>query len=387
MENPEWRVQVPSGNGAINGAMQPPLFDDEDPPEESAVDRVFSVLETARTAERATVKLYRVGTKPGQYSWCDDYTVEEFEAGGFAMIREKWGPGEYEIRLYAIRPTDGRFGVLSKPRITIEAGIDAQRNPIAPPPPAVDHALREMIAQMAAGQQAMLQALTNRPDPMQNMQQMLTLAASFKQAFGDSGARPQNTISEIMGAIREMKAVAEEISPPKPPEPDDSDNPLKLLPSVLDLVGKFAPGAGGQMAPQMLPQPAQHFPPVALPQGLAAPTPSAGDPAVSLPVAQPNPVQSANSAASTDAPSDEEMNALQLVLFRGYLSKLCAMSAAGNVEEAAEFALSKLPDEAFDVLELPNWHELLTQFYPGAARHRDWLDKVRVRVLQLANEG
>lgn len=370
-ENPDWRVQVPP-----SGAVQPPLFDDDEPPEESPVDRVFAVLETARTAERATVKLYRVGAKPGQYAWCDDYTIEEFEAGGFAMIREKWGPGEYEIRLYAIRPTDGRFGVLSKPRITIEAGIIAQQYQIAPPaPPAVDPAMREMLAQMANTQAAMLQALTQRPDPMANMQQMLTLAASFKQAFG-SGESSKSTITEIVGAIRELKGAATELIPDKPGD-DDSDNPMKLLPSVLDLVGKFAPQPVQQAQPA-----APFFPPVALPPALAVnPAPAAPE-TVSLPVTQTAPAQSTN-----DAPSDDEMNALQLVLFRGYLSKLCAMSAAGNVEAAAEFALQKLPDEAFDVLEMPNWFELLAQFYPGAAQHREWLDKVRARVLQLANEG
>ena len=375
MENTDWRVQVPP----MNGAVQPPLFDgDDEVPEESPVDRVFAVLETARTAERATVKLYRVGTKPGQYSWCDDYTIEEFEAGGFAMIREKWGPGEYEIRLYAIRPTDGRFGVLSKPRITIEAGLDAQRNPVAPPaPPAVDPALREMIAQMAAGQQAMLQALTQRPDPMANMQQMLTLAASFKQAFG-GGESSKSTITEIVGAIRELKGAANELVPGAAEEKEPS--PLSMLPQVLDVVGKFAPAFAQQNAQPAAVQPAPYFPPVALPPAVAGNPAPAVDPAVSSPVAQPM-------QGASDVPSDEEMNAIQIVLFRGYLSKLCAMSAAGNVEEAATFVVDKMPNEAIDVLEMPNWFELLAQFYPGAAPHREWLDKVRARVLQMVNEG
>jgi hypothetical protein len=383
MENLDWRLQVPAPG---NVPQVPPGFDDEDPPEESAVDRVFSVLETARGAERATVKLYRV-TKPNIYAWCDDYSIEDFEAGGFAMIRDKWGPGEYEIRLYAIRPTDGRFGVLSKPRIIIEASADAQRNPVSAAP-AVDPALKEMLAQMAQNQAAMLQALTQRPDPMQNMQQMLALAASFKQAFGDTGSKPQNSIAEIMAAIREMKAVAAEIAPPPPAPDDDADNPMKLLPGVLDLVGKFAPQQGVQPMPQAAPA-LPHFPPVTLPASMnPAPMPADAG-AVSLPVtqpiAQPNPAPDLN-AQPSDIPSDDEMNALQLVLMRGYLAKLCGMSSAGNVEEAADFALSKLPDEAIDILETPEWFALLTQFYPAAAQHQAWLEKVRARVVQMVNE-
>jgi hypothetical protein len=376
MENPDWRLQVPTPG---NVPHTPPGFDEDDPVEETAVDRVFSVLETARGAERATIKLYRVGPKPNSYAWCDDYSVEDFEAGGFAMIRDKWGPGEYEIRLYAIRPSDGRFGVLSKPRIVIEQSLDAQRNPVNTSP-AVDPAMREMLSQMAQTQARMLEALTQRPDPMANMQQMLTLAASFKQAFGGGDTRPQNTISEIMGAIREMKAVAEEISPPKPPESDDTDNPLKLLPSVLDLVGKFAPQAGTQGAPT----PAA-FPAVTLPQSFNAATALPSPDAVSLPVTQPNlvPIQSPQ---PSNIPSDDEMNALQLVLMRGYLSKLCAMNAAGNVEAGAEFALAKLPDEAIDILETPEWFTLLSQFYPAAANHKPWLEAVRARVLQMVND-
>lgn len=380
MENPDWRLQVPVPG---NVPQVPPGFDENEPIEETAVDRVFSVLETARSAERATIKLYRVGPKPNSYAWCDDYSVEDFEAGGFAMIRDKWGPGEYEIRLYAIRPTDGRFGVLSKPRIVIEQSLDAQRNPVNAAP-AVDPAMREMLAQMAQNQAAMLQALTQRPDPMANMQQMLTLAASFKQAFGGGGEAPRNTISEIMGAIREMKAVAAEIAPPAPPaESGDDDNPMKLLPSVLDLVGKFAPQAGAQAAP------APMFPPVALPPALAAPQTPADAGAVSLPVTI-NPAVPAftppQAAQPSDIPSDDEMNALQLVLMRGYLSKLCAMGAAGNVEAGAEYALAKLPDEAIDILETPEWFTLLTQFYPAAVNYKTWLEAVRARVLQMVNE-
>lgn len=374
LENEEWRLQVPPKTGA----MLPPDFDGDEVPEESPVDRVFAVLETARTAERATVKLYRVGTKPGQYSWCDDYTIEEFEAGGFAMIREKWGPGEYEIRLYAIRPTDGRFGVLSKPRITIEAGLDAQRNPIAPPaPPAVDPAMREMLAQMAQSQQAMLQALTNRPDPMAQIQNVIALAGAMRQAFG-GGESSKSTITEIVGAIRELKGAANELVPGAAEEKEPS--PLSMLPQVLDVVGKFAPAFAQQNAQPVAAQPVPHFPPVALPPAIAGnPTPAV-DPAVSSPVAQP-------AQGPSDVPSDDEMNAIQIVLFRGYLSKLCAMSAAGNVEEAASYVVDKMPNEAIDVLEMPNWFEMLAQFYPGAAPHREWLDKVRARVLQMMNEG
>lgn len=373
IENEDWRVQLKPAAGL---PVVEADLDDELPFEETAVDRVFSVLETARSAERATVKLYRI-SKPGTFSWCDDYTVDEFESGGFAMIREKWGAGEYEIRLYAIRPSDGRFGVMAKPRITIEASNDPAKNPAVPVAPAVDPAMREMLAQMANTQAAMLQALTQRPDPMANMQQMLALAASFKQAFGDTAARPQNTISEIMGAIREMKAVAEEISPPKPPESDDSDNPMKLLPSVLDLVGRFAPQAGAQQAQQAAP----FFPPVTLPYdphaGMEASQVPATNPAASLPVTE---------QGAPGEPSDEEMNALQMVLMRGYLSRLCAMSAAGNVDAAAEYALDKLPDEAVEVLENPAWFEALSSFHPGAAQHRAWLERVRARVLQMLNE-
>lgn len=370
IENPEWRVQVPTGAGPIVESVS----DDEPPPEESAVDRVFSILENARSAERATVKLYRI-SKPGSFSWCDDYTVDEFESGGFAMIREKWGAGEYEIRLYAIRPSDGRFGVMAKPRIVIEPSNDPAKNPAVPVAPAFDPAMREMLSQMAANQAAVLQALTQRPDPMENMQQMLTLAASFKQAFGGGESSAQkSSISEIVQAVRELREVSKEINPEKESD-DDSSSPMKLLPSVLDLVGRFAPQHGS--AAQIHQQPATlDFPPITLPANFSSAEPLTNQASDSLPVAQP----------ATDDPSDEEMNALQMVLMRGYLSRLCAMSAAGNVEAAAQYAFDKLPDDAFEVLENPAWFEALSSFYPGAANHREWLTKVRDRVIVLANE-
>ncbi len=137
---PGWGVPV---NGAAHDAV--PLEDDE--AEETPADRVRAVLDMVRDSERAEVKLFRV-TGPNQYGWCEDYSIEQFEAGGFGMIRDNWGPGEYEIRLYSVHPVHNRFMVRAKPRIKIEANPNAK--PAAPAAPAVDPAMREMLAQMAA---------------------------------------------------------------------------------------------------------------------------------------------------------------------------------------------------------------------------------------------
>lgn len=357
-----WAVPVvPPGSNAID------IDDDEDTP----ADRVFAMLDAARDAERATVKLFRV-LGPGKFGWCDDYTIDDFEAGGFAMIRDKWGPGEYEIRLYAIRPSDNRFGVRAKPRVTIvDDGREIAKNSASP---AVDPAMREMLSQMAATQNRMLEALANRPDPMAQMQTVIAVAGAMRQAFGiGEQSQQKSSIAEVVQAVRELRSVSEEINPPKPAAEDDSDNPMKLLPGVLDVIGKIA----GQQSPQ--PQPQAYFPPVALPQsvGNASSTPVAN--AVSLPVANP----SDPAVSEIPTPNDEEMNALQLILFRGYIGKLCGMSASGNIDAAANYALDKMPDEAIDILETDNWFDALAQFYPPAVAHRVWLEQVRAKVVAM----
>jgi hypothetical protein len=56
----------------------------------------------------------------------------------------------------------------------------------------------------------MLQALTQRPDPMAGIQQAVALMASMKDLMANGAApapAPRSSVSEIIDAIKELKSV------------------------------------------------------------------------------------------------------------------------------------------------------------------------------------
>lgn len=346
-----WQTQI-KANGEAPSLPALPLEDDD--ASDSPVDRVFAILDANRDAERAVVKLFRV-TGANKYEWCDDYPVPDFESGGFRMIRETWGPGDYEIRLYGVNAR-GMYGVLAKPRVTVAPSPNAVK--VAPAAPAVSPELLAMMRQMQEQNAAIVSALSQRPDPMANMQTTFAILAQAKDLFG--GGSQKSSIGEIVAAMRELRAVNEEINPAPPGDPD---NPMSLLPGVFDLV-KSAMENRAQVAataPPVTLSPA-FVPPVSLPATIAA-----------APVALPASEQPSNVDPNA-------MNVLTLMTLRAQFNELCALADRNaDASEGAAMLYEKLPDDMIPLLRAPNWFEMLQQFVPEAATdaRRAWLTAAR----------
>ena len=192
----EWRAPV---NGA--GTESAPPDDDGQliDYEETAVDRVARMLDSLSKDDRASVKLYRVMPGTAKREWCKDYTPADFEAGGLAMIRKEWGAGQYEIRLYGSHPATGNFGVIARDTINI---AESMNQTVAAP--AVNNELAQVLKSMQDQQAALIEAIKQRPDPMQGMKETLGLMVMMREAMGISNqpaAAQGHSISDIMKAI------------------------------------------------------------------------------------------------------------------------------------------------------------------------------------------
>lgn len=363
-DSEEWQTVIPApGN--------PQLIVAPEPEPETALDRVSRLLSEVSDDQRASVRLYRV--KDGnahKLEWCANYTVSEFEAGDLAMIRRDWGPGDYQIRVYGINPATGQFGIRAKD----ELSIAVDRN--APPPvhasqsPQLDGALK----MMAEGQQKILEALMNRPDPMQGMAQTLALVAQMRDAFGLSGAGAQagakSQLAEIVGAIRELREVSAEINPP-PSAPDESGGLLPMAGQLMDLIKT-------SMANRQPENVATSVPIIATPATLQA-----FPPVVSSPVA----IESAESAPMNQAQPAEPSEADAIALLRGQLVKLVTMASVGlSPETGADFIYEQIPDEAIELMGLPNWFELLCQFEPSCKPVEKWMREAHAQAMQLLKD-
>lgn len=326
--------------------------DPEPDAEQTVIDRLRAVMATT-PADRVKVKLYRVDPKtPGRLAWCQDYTPAEFEAGDLEMVRETWGPGAYQIRII------GATGIAARSDVTISAPLNA--NPAPAPQVAPDSGVSQALQMLAETQSAILQALQQRPDPMQQMMQQMQLLKTFRDVMGPTTppvsapvSSPVTQLQEMLTTMRLFKEAAKDIGGDESSEP----SAMAMLPGLLDVV-KTA----------MTPQQQQPF----IPQPITIPA------SIEQPSRNPAPIP---------VPETSESEPMGILVLRGLMQQLLAMAAGGEpVENGAEFIADKLPDELLQYLDLPNWFDILASFAPDVRAHEQWIRDAKARADEMLNE-
>jgi hypothetical protein len=337
--------------------------------EETATDRVASMLASINGMERSELKVYKI--KDGALEYCQGFKPEQFEEGNFDLLRDRFGPGEFELRLYATHPQTRKFGIRSKLRVKMSEINRA----------AVDNGLPSGLAQVlgaiANGQSQMLDALVQmkqqpQKDPMEEMTKMLSMMTMMRQAMGiDGQQRSGSSIGEIVEAIRELRSAADEVSPQR----EEPESMMAMLPKVLDIVS--AGIAKGQPQPET-----QEIQPVQITESFYQPQPQQSSNPVPVPPAAPTP-QPVNQDQQPQ--SEEQVNHLKYIFkLRSYLSALVDFAVKlAPPETAAQFVVDKLPDELIEIMELPNWLEQLAQVAPEVQKHEEYLRKVRDLALSM----
>lgn len=351
LDGPEdWRVPV-------NPQAQPPEDDtpDDDDPRATA-DRLRAAL--SRPGDALKVKLYR-RERTGALAWCADYSPREFLAGDLEMVREQWGPGDYQVRLI------GAKGLAMREDLTLARPLE---RPQAPAGSARDEMLAQVLAQLAQGQQAIVQALAARPDPKADLQQTLAIIASMRDAFAPPPApaapavNPSTMLADIVGAVRQLREVAAEVNPPAA----DPSDPMAMLPTIIEMVktGQQAQLAG--------------LPAVGLPASMIPPAaPAMDEPAIPRDGAPAFDQETASMPAPTVSP-------IQRLVLRGLLNRLMGMARAQDPpEKAAAWILEKAPDELIGYLDLDTAVDMLVSVAPEAQEHRAWLELVRAKAVEL----
>jgi len=325
--------------------------------EETATDRVASMLAGINGLERSELKVYKLNQ--GSLEYCQGFKPEQFEEGNFDLLRDRFGHGEFELRLYATHPQTRKFGIRSKLRVKMSEVNKAAVSDTLP------SGLAQVLGTIAQGQERMLDALVQmkqqpQKDPMEEMTKMLGMMSMMRQAMGmDNQSRAGSSISEIVGAIRELRSAADEVAPQR----EEPETMMAMLPKVLDIVS--AGMNKGQAQPQ--PEAEQHFEPVQLPPSFAQAQPQPQPQPQPEPQPQPNPTN-----------EDDMANPLVIIKLKAYLKTLTDMAVALTpVDKAADFVYDKLPDDLIEIMLLDNWFELLSGFAPAVKPHEAWLRQVR----------
>lgn len=336
----EWRNVVPLAAPAAEDVERDPG------------ERIAMLIRDSGSDAEASIRVYKRIPNSVKYSWCVNYTAAEFQGGDLGMIRDQWGPGEYSLRVY------GRNGLLAREDVTIaqQMNIAVQAQPAAPAQPSADQFTRALET-IAQGQAAILQALSSRPDPTQQMQQTLTLLTQMREAMGlnqnpaaPAAVSPTAVLKDVIDAVRSMREISDEINP----KPVDPDNPLTLAGPLLEIVKtaitQRSGGAGPDVTPLALPPSIQNAP--AAPQAVQA------------------------------QPSGTEQ--MGIMLLRGALQGLLQLKEKGEpATVGGRYIAEKLPDELLPYLDLPNWFEIARNFAPELGPHEAWVREATAEAIRI----
>lgn len=358
-------------------ALQPAHSSDEDS-EVTLADRLRELI-AGDAGATVKIKLYRINTRTGAMEWCRDYMGQELQNGDLEPIREEWGAGMYELRIY------GRQGLLGKPRVSIAETARSQQYAQQPVQPAADSGIERALMMLAESQRAILDRLSAppppAPDPMQMMVQMGTVFATMRQAFAPAGETaasksPFDQVKELLQVTREVKSAARELQDDSPAS--EPESVMGLAGKALDAIRMLAPAQQAQ-ALQAVQHP-QHFPPVQ-PLHVPASIPPAHNP--TAPPTMPAPVENtaAPATAATPTPAGESLEQMQL---RQAIELLCALAAAGrDPVEGGQVIYERLPDELIDHMENPNWFPLVCQVFPALQPHETWMRSAKAEADRL----
>lgn len=338
------------------------LAEQVEPDGETAADRLAVMLQQTRGNPRAVVKLYRM--RDGARVLCDEMSPEEFEAQGARSIRRRFGPGKYEVRLFAPNPDNrGKFSCYGYELFELAADADDDRAPATAAPGARvggDPALLALLERM----EARLTAI-ERVDPAQSMERTLALAKSFREAFGAPAAPPaqqpqhQPTVAQTIKEMLVLQEFMDQLrSRREPPGDDLATLGVKALDTISKVFAGGAPGAVGELAGGE-----QLMPTVTTPPALAAATP-----------------------ATTTAPNGD---ASPMTALHASITQLNFLASTGtSAEAAAPLVAEKLPDDVFEfIANDPQWFERLAAMAPSVRQYEKWYRELREEIVALETDG
>lgn len=344
------------GAGAYEMPDEPDYLRDE--PEQEAIeptatDRIASLLDDSVTGDdKAVVKVFRK-LPSGKQSWCDDYTPQDFEAGGMKQLRERHGAGEFVITLYGSQPQTGKFVIRKRAEITIEPGPTTSVASTTGESPALIALLEKLTTQAPI-------APPPPPDPMAEMQRMFGMMTMMREAMG-LNTQQKSSVGEMVDAIKELRSAKDLIEG----KSDEDESMMGLAKSILPMVGQAIQNR--QQAPA--PAPSAPLPPID--SGYDA----AGVPlqALNAPTQETDPMTIAEQAA-----------ALKLKMAVGVILKMAELNL--DPAEGAKIIYEKLPDEWIEMLATPVWFPMLVDQVPQAKPYEAWLTKARDIALGMFNQ-
>ena len=347
-----WPVQIMrKADGSLGVTIEGSKPLDQIESEETAADRVAIAIADVTGDARAYVRIAKL--ERGKYAWCTDYTPQQYEDGGLSMLREEWGAGEYDIRLYATNP-NGLFNVRAKTSIVLVGVRNAQQFNHAPP---VDPVMKATLEAILATQQSIAQALAQKPavDPMAQFQQFLVVMGSMRGVLGVDAQSAPKAVS-LAEQIREAREISSLLG-----DGSDSDNMMTQLAPIVDLVKTAMSKDNGP-----------NIPIITMPEGIRV-NPQ------SIPAQTIMPVT--NSAPENQSPSFAYT--MKQFIHMAEINSKPADAASFLVSYLNENLQQEYVDQIANLLDSDDWWTSLKEITPGIAPYETWATLARAELLLL----
>ncbi len=385
----EWRAPIDRPAGALVTPIEE---------EQSPAERMAAMLQGAAGVDRSKVCVYRIGATANALQWANNYSVEEFEAGGdLQLIRRQFGAGKYSIRIFGKQVGSPNTRILSR------LDLDLLDDPAPPPPPTGSSSEMSQILALLADRLAAPPPPPPAPDPMAQMTAMFGMMKMMREAMGPEQRAPvPKSLVEQITELRALQEVARELAP----KDGGSDEPslLGLGAQVMDMVKAHV----ANRPPQLM-----AVPPVRMPPSLEYPHlpederitqqylmsegrvehPQFSDPNTPYPTetdlpSEPVPAPEMPLEITQETnPVNPKNPAAEAAKVSKLLEQALALAKSGApAEEGANLLMGDdegnegLPDEMFDLMMEDNWWSMLTSVPSFAALltpHEKWIREVR----------
>lgn len=355
--------------------VRDPLDDDYE--ELSVADRVQEAL-AQNVSDEARVSIWRIDPRTQKPEFCEEVIPSEFATAGFLeSVRNKWGPGTYEARVYGAREGSKQRGLLTRPRFVIAAVRPG--GALTPQQPGTQSSeLATVLASIVEGQRAIADALNRQPDPSAAMRDSFALMRDMREAMGLGVAATPAPVAPAPSPFSTLKEAFELVDMVQSrtgsgaKEADEESMLGVALPIVKAVAAQFAGGGGASAVPPSTPLPPLHIPPsVGDHEAGALESADAG-------ASMPAPLQ-LSATVNTEGTDMAKLPSLQELVMKGHIDKIMKMRESEQTPQTAgEYMADHLPAEVLPYLALPTWWDILTLHVAPreAARlepHRAWL--------------
>lgn len=366
---------------------QPPVDDSEEEiVEETATDRLAAKMAAARSGGKSAIKIYRLDKQKASPVFICDMSPDQYEqAGELSFIQQNYGAGDYRIVLYGYatdKNGDNKYGIVGKEDVSVAAPPLIAPAALTQNGGGQNDAMRMMFEGLKMVSEQINRLAERQAAPAQDPMQVFSMMKMAREAMGLDSIAPaapakQQSPLAMLKEVMEIKQLLKEDEPGYTPPQSATE---KLLDMAAPLISSLMTAhRAGTLPADVSAQVGAVAPMLPMLQGAQVPSEAAPQP-VENTTPQPNPIE--------QPAQGDDVNSLQKAAINFKLRKLNEKAAKNEpvTDELADEIAAILPEDAFNLLAMPEWFEFFSGEFPIVKPHEAWYRQLRDKLIEEESE-